>query len=192
MRRSALIFCHMPRIEFDAIPDRARAWVFIADRPVTDPAPLLHAVDEHLSQWAAHGVPLLCARDWRDDRFLVIAVDEAATGASGCSIDGLFRTIARTQSQVGADLLTSGRVAWRDLDGAIHVSPRDDFESLATAGTVTPETPVFGTLAESVGDWRTAYEQPANQSWAAGLLGAESFRHGTADEQLRDTELNSR
>jgi len=160
----------MPRTDFTALPDRARLWVFVADQPVHDPAPILNAVDAHLSQWAAHGVPLVCARDWRDERFLAIAVDEAATGASGCSIDGLFRTIARVQSQAGADLLSSGRVAWRAADGSIQVTPRAEFESLAVAGTVTAETPVFGTLAESVGDWRASFERPARESWAASLL----------------------
>ena len=160
----------MPRTEFSALPDRARLWVFAADRPVADAAPLLDAVDAHLSQWAAHGVPMVCARDWRDDRFLAIAVDEAATGASGCSIDGLFRTIGRVQSQVGADLLGSGRVAWRDASQMIHVSTRDEFESLATARMVTPETTVFETLVETVGAWRAAFERPARESWAAALL----------------------
>jgi hypothetical protein len=160
----------MPRIAFSDIHDRARLWVFAADRPVSDVTPLLAAVDAHLGQWAAHGVPLLCARDWRDDRFLAIAVDEAATGASGCSIDGLFRTISRVQSQVGADLLASGRVAWRDADGAIRVTPRGEFESLATSGTITADTPVFATLAESVGAWRSQCESPARDSWAAALL----------------------
>lgn len=160
----------MPRIDFPAIPDRARLWVFAADAPVADPSPLLDAVDQHLSQWAAHGVPLVCARDWREGRFLAIAVDEAATGASGCSIDGLFRTIGRVQQQVGADLLASGRVAWRDADGAIHVAPRSDFESRAANGDVTPDTPVFATLAESVGEWRTTFERSARESWASGLL----------------------
>ncbi len=160
----------MPRIDFSAIPDRARLWVFTADTPVADPSPLLSAVDAHLSQWAAHGVPLVCASDWRDDHFLAIAVDEAATGASGCSIDGLFRTIARLQPQLGADLLTSGRVAWRDADGAIRVSSRADFESLAATGTVTVDTPVFGTLGETVGEWRSQFETSARESWAGSLL----------------------
>lgn len=160
----------MPRIDFSAIPDRARLWVFAADAPVADPSPLLNAVDQHLQQWAAHGVPLVCARDWRDDRFLAIAVDEAATGASGCSIDGLFRTIGRVQQQLGADLLASGRVAWRDADGTIRVAPRSDFESRAASGDVTPDTPVFATLAESVGEWRMTFERPARESWASALL----------------------
>ena len=160
----------MPRTDFASLPDRARLWVFAADTPVADAAPILHAVDAHLAQWAAHGVPLVCARDWRDERFLAIAVDEAATGASGCSIDGLFRTIGRVQSQSGADFLSSGRVAWRDPDGSIHVTPRAEFESLATAGTITAATPVFGTMAETVGAWRSSFERPAGESWASVLL----------------------
>lgn len=160
----------MPRIDFSSLPDRARVWVFAADRPVADPSPVLAAVDTHLAQWAAHGVPLVCARDWRDGRFLAVAVDEAATGASGCSIDGLFRTLSRAQSQVGADLLASGRVAWRDAAGAVQVSPRNEFEALAARGDVTGDTPVFETLVETVGDWRTGFEKRAAESWVRSLL----------------------
>lgn len=160
----------MPRIDFTSIPERARLWVFASNVPVADPAPLLSAVDAHLAQWAAHGVPLVCGREWRDDRFLVIAVDEAATGASGCSIDGLFRTIGRVQSQVGADLLASGRIAWRDAHGVIRVSTRAEFESLATARTVTAETRVYETLVDSVGEYRARFERPAGESWVRALL----------------------
>jgi hypothetical protein len=162
----------MPRIDFTAIPDRARLWIFVADAPVTDPAPLLDAVDAHLSQWAAHGVPLVCARDWRDDRFLAIAVDEAATGASGCSIDGLFRTISRVQSQIGADLLASGRVAYRSTTGDIQIASRAAFETLAAERAVDANTRVYETLAETVGEWRSRYERPAGESWVRALLPA--------------------
>jgi hypothetical protein len=160
----------MPRIEFSALPDRARLWVFAADRAIAHPEPLLDAVDAHLTQWAAHGVPLVCARDWREDHFLAIAVDEAATGASGCSIDGLFRTISRVQPQVGADLLASGCVAWRDESGTIRVAPRAAFESLAADHQVKNTTPVFETLVETVGEWRKTFERPASESWVQGLL----------------------
>ena len=160
----------MPRIDFATIPDRARLWIFVADVAVADPAPLLTAIDAHLAQWAAHGVPLVCGREWRDHRFLAIAVDEAATGASGCSIDGLFRTIGRVQSQVSADLLASGRIAWRDAQGAIRVSTRAEFESLAAAGAVTAHTRVYETLVESVGEYRARFERPAEESWVRALL----------------------
>ena len=160
----------MPRIDFSSIPERARLWVFVADVPVADPAPLLQAVDAHLAQWNAHGVPLVCGRDWRDDRFLAIAVDEAATGASGCSIDGLFRTIGRVQSQINVDLLASGRVAWREPNGQIRVSTRAEFEALAASGAVDANTRVYETLVETVGEWRTRFERPAAESWVRALL----------------------
>ena len=160
----------MPRIDFSQLPDDARLWVFVADRPVADPTRVLAAVDAHLDGWAAHGVPLVCAREWRDDHFLAIGVDEKATGASGCSIDGMFRTIARAQGGLGTDFLASGRVVWRDSEGTIRVTPRADFESLAAAGTVTPETPVYETLADTVGTWRHHTTRPATTSWAASLL----------------------
>ena len=164
----------MSKIDFRDLPDTARLWIFVADRPVADAAPLLDAVDAHLEQWAAHGVPLHCARDWRDDHFLAIAVDESATGASGCSIDGLFRVIARTQPRLGADLLASGRVAWRDKAGIIRVTPRSDIEALAEAGTITPATPVYETVIDTVGAWRHHFVRPARDSWAAALLPAAS------------------
>jgi hypothetical protein len=160
----------MPRTPFSELPPRARLWVFTADRAVADAAPLLTAVDAHLSQWAAHGVPLLCSRDWRENQFLAIAVDEAATGASGCSIDGLFRTISRVQSQVGADLLASGRIAWRDAAGVIRVSTSSEFEALVASTAINAHTPVFETLVDTVGDWREHFERPAAKSWVSDLL----------------------
>jgi hypothetical protein len=156
----------------DQLPDRSRVWVFVADQPVRDATPLLNAVDAHLADWKAHGMPLLCARAWQDDRVLVVAVDEAATGASGCSIDGLFRAIGRVQGQVGADLLASGRVVWRGADSALNVAMRAEFERRATAGEITAVTPVLDTLAETLGAWRQTGEAPAGDSWVRTLLPA--------------------
>jgi hypothetical protein len=160
----------MPRINFADLPDTARLWIFTADRPVVAPDVLLSAVDAHLAQWAAHGTPLTCARDWRDDHFLAIAVDTSQAGASGCSIDGLFRTISRVQSQVGADLLGSGRVAWRDGQGTVRISSRAEFDALFANGTITASTHVMNTLAESVAEWREQFEQPLNESWVKALV----------------------
>jgi hypothetical protein len=159
----------MPRTDLSALPDTARLWIFTAERPIpaTAQETLLREVDAYLETWAAHGAPLICARDLRERRFLAIAVDEAATGASGCSIDGLFRTLARVQPSLGVDLLSSGRIAWRSQDRQVM---RDDFEALAVQGVIAPGTPVFNTLAETVGAWRHAFEQPAHESWVRELL----------------------
>jgi hypothetical protein len=162
----------MPRVDFRSLPDDARVWVFAADRPVTGPAAerLLGEVDGFLDGWAAHGQPLTCARDWREDRLLAIAVDQRDAHASGCSVDGLFRILGSLQATIGASLLGGGRVLYRDASGAVRTVSRDEFGTLATQGTVTGETPVFDATVSTAGAWRERLEKPAAESWHAALL----------------------
>jgi hypothetical protein len=157
----------MPIVPFDTLPDSARVWVFGAASPVTGDAAsrVMRAVDEHLAQWRAHGVPLVCARDWREDRFLAIAVDEAATDASGCSIDALFHVLQDIEEELDLSLVPSGLVYWRDASGQVVSGERAIFRTAASAGQVGPDTPVFDTLIGTVGEWRTRFERSAGESW---------------------------
>ena len=162
----------MPVVHFDALPESARVWVFGAAAPVTGAAAqsLLATVDGHLATWRAHGAPLVCARAWRDDRFLVIGVDEAATGATGCSIDGLFHVLRDLESLVGTTLVGGGTVYWRDAAGAVVSGARPVFCEAAAGGAVVPETHVFVTTVTSVGAYRAGFEKAAADSWHGKLL----------------------
>ena len=161
----------MPIVPFTSLPGSARVWVFGSDRPVQGAAAdsLLAAVDQFLAQWRAHGVPLHCARDWREDRFLAIGVDVTQENASGCSIDGLFRTLQSFERELGARLLGGGRVFYR-TNGNTAVASRDEFETLIGSGEVTRDTPVFDTSLTTAADWRTRFEQPAGEAWTAALF----------------------
>ena len=162
----------MPVVGFDALPDEARAWVFGAAAPVVGAAAqsLLLTVDTHLADWRAHGAPLVCAREWRDDRFLVIGVDEAATDATGCSIDGLFHVLRDIESLVGTTLVGGGTVYWRDTAGAVVSGARPVFREAAAGGAVVPETHVFDTTITTVGAYRAGFERAAVDSWHGKLL----------------------
>src|SRR6185436_14765549 len=100
----------MPMTSFDTLPDDARVWVFGTDAPVddVDAKRLLAAAEGFLVAWKAHGHPLTSAREWRDDRFLVVGVDQRTEGASGCSIDGLFRTLKGLEEAIGTSLVGGG------------------------------------------------------------------------------------
>jgi hypothetical protein len=147
-------------------------WVFSAAAELSADASgrLLDAVDDFLSQWNAHGSPLVCARDWRDDRFLAIGVDQSTAGASGCSIDGLFRTLARLEPELGTTMLGGGRVYYRDSQGGVNVATRPAFNQLARDGQVGPDTSVFDTSVTSASAWREAFERPVRESWHAQLI----------------------
>jgi hypothetical protein len=162
----------MPLVPFSALPDDARLWVFAAAAPLddVDEQKLLAAVDGYLLQWKAHGHPLTAARDWRDERFLAIAVDQRTEGASGCSIDGLFRTLQGLERAIGTTLVAGGLVFFRDSLGLVHALSREDFELLARKGNASVATPVFDTTVATVGDYRTRFERAAGESWHRTLL----------------------
>jgi hypothetical protein len=162
----------MPRVSFDELPADARVWVFGAANELDAAASdrLLDAVDDFLAQWNAHGSPLVCGRAWRDDRFLAIGVDQSTAGASGCSIDGLFRTLARLEPELGTKLLGAGRVYYRDAAGQVRAATRAVFAELARSGGVSPDTPVFDTALTTAASWRERFERPARESWHAELM----------------------
>ena len=165
----------MPIVPFSQLPDSARVWVFASDRELSGAVAdsLLAAVDQFLSQWKAHGVPLRSARDWRDDRFLAVGVDVNEENASGCSIDGLFRTLQQLQRVIGAQLVGGGRVFVRSDEGVEMMSREDLVQRIANGG-VTKETAVFDTSLTDAGSWRERFELPAGRAWTSKLFGGAS------------------
>jgi hypothetical protein len=156
----------MPLIEFDALPDEARVWVFAASDDLTPDRAgvLIGAVDAYLAGWRAHGEPLTSARDWRDGRFLAVGVDQSTAGASGCSIDALFRILHGLQPSLGTTLLGGGRVFYRDRAGQVRVTERAELARLTAAGELGEETPVFDTAVTTAGEYRRRFERPLRES----------------------------
>jgi hypothetical protein len=162
----------MPLAQIQDLPNHSRTWVFGADRDLGDGATdlLLREADRFLSQWHAHGAPLTAARDWRDKRFLTVAVDQSTAGASGCSIDGLYRSLKALEPRLGASLLTSGLVFYRDSKGHVQSVDRESFSELGGKGKIAPDTRVFDPTVTSLGEWRARFELNAEDSWHAKLI----------------------
>ena len=159
----------MPRILFAELPDQARVWIFAADRPMDDreQVVILAATDEFLDGWAAHGTSLTCARDLRYGQFLLIAVDEAATDASGCSVDAMVHNLKRLERELDLRLVDHSSVQYR-ADGAVRRLARAEFAELVAAGDIGPQTTVFNNTVPTVGDVRAGrWETSASESWHA-------------------------
>lgn len=160
----------MPRIPFDQLPDDARIWIFGASDPISadGETDLLSSVDGWLDQWHAHGEPLTCAREWSHGRFLVIGVDQRSAGASGCSIDALFRVLQQVQGTLSTTFLGGGRVFYRNAEDQIICAA--DRAQFAAASGLTADTRVFDTSLLSAGEFRTGFERPLGTSWHRELL----------------------
>ena len=162
----------MTMVSFDALPDDARVWVFGAGSALDDEstARMLDEVDAWLAQWQAHGQPLTSAREWRDGRFLAVGVDQSMAGASGCSIDALFRILRELELRSGTTLLAGGRVFFRDGAGEVQCVDRPTFAERVRNGAVGDDTPVFDTTVTQASAYRRHFERPMQASWHAQLV----------------------
>ncbi len=161
---------------FETLPDSSRTWVYGASANLDADAAaiLLQHVDAYLESWKAHGAPLVSGRDWSENRFLTVAVDQEREGASGCSIDGLFRTLKSIEPEVGAQLVTSGLIYYRGGDGKVNAVTRDEFTASSGAGTIDGDTEVFDTSVTTLGEWRGRFVSRAADSWHRSLMASRA------------------
>lgn len=156
-----------------ALPGTSRVWCFGASARPSDEAmaALRGSLERFLVSWTAHRADLRAGFGWLHDRFLVVAVDETDTQASGCSIDALTGEIRRLEQAAGVDLLDAAPVWYRDDGGDVRSVTRDEFRRLAERGEVGPDTLVFDLTAPTLEDVRTGgWEVEAGRSWHARLL----------------------
>ena len=161
----------MAVVPIEDLPDTSRTWVFGSDRSLDEARSktLMAEVDRFLPQWKAHGAELTVGRNWKDGRFLTVAVDQSTAGASGCSIDGLFRALKSLEAKLRASMVTSGLIFYRDEKGVVQSVDRGEFTALATAGKVGANTRVFDPTVTSLGEWRARFELDLKDSWHARL-----------------------
>jgi hypothetical protein len=166
----------MPVVPFENLPDSSRVWVFGSDRPLTEESTtaLLKAVETFLVDWKAHGTPLTAASQFRDERFLIVAVDQSTAGASGCSIDGLFRVLKSLEQRIGASMVGGGRVFYRGRTGTVQSAARDEIPSLVSSAAISKDTVVFDTAITDLGDFRARFEKRAKESWIRDLMPADN------------------
>lgn len=165
----------MTLTDFSELPGSARLWCFGTDRPPgsRETARLLDEMRLFLRDWTAHRESLVAAYDWRCQRFLLVAVDESAAPASGCSIDALLRDLKGLEEELDLRLTDGSPVWFRDPEdeGRIRCVGRPEFRDLASRGRVGPRTTVFDLTVDRVAELRAGnWELPAASSWHARLL----------------------
>jgi hypothetical protein len=148
------------------LSDESKVWIFQANRliAVTEQQNIATDVADFLNTWTAHNVDLLAASVLLHDLVLVIAVEEAVTGASGCSIDKLFRFVKQLEVKYGVHFFDRMRVAYK-LKEDIAESSVADFEKLIEENIVSENTLVLNTLLQDLKSVRHHLFIPLKESW---------------------------
>lgn len=162
-------------IPFDQLPATSRLWIFPFDRTLSEAEmmQLRTEVSGFLGQWTAHNEALRAGCDLRYGRFLMVATDEAAAKASGCSIDELYRRIRMLGESFGIGFMNNLAIQFRDTSGNIATADRAAFAKLGKSGDITENTIVFDNSITSLGALEK-WEVPARESWHMGLIGHRS------------------
>lgn len=143
---------------FENLSAESKVWIYTANRSFTseDKDIIADAMGQFLPQWAAHGNSLYGDYSIQKDRFLILAVDETKSGASGCSIDSSVRFIKDLGAHLKIDFFNR-MIMIIEKEGVletVHVSDLKQF----------PEATVFNPMITNLADLRTKWEVKVAES----------------------------
>ncbi len=158
-------------VAFDHLPPRARVWIYQASRPLSEEElmPLLPRLAAFAEEWTSHGRQLAASAQFLHRQFLVIGLDEAVAGASGCSIDASVRFVRELEQQLGVELLEKSQMAFL-TDGQLRLLTRRDLRAAIAAGEIKSETPYFNNTLTTKSELTTSWPAPAGQTWLASYF----------------------
>jgi hypothetical protein len=104
------------------------------------------------------------------NRFIVIAADERVAGVSGCGIDSSVAFMKKIEAQFNVILLDKLNLAYHTAENKVGVNSMMDFQNKIADGGIHSQTIVFNNLVETLGELRTSWEIPLEQSWHKQLL----------------------
>jgi hypothetical protein len=159
-------------IPFDKIDNSSRIWIYQADRKFNSEETniISKALAAFTEGWLVHGSPMKASFDIRYNQFVILAADEAANAASGCSIDDSVRTFKKLGAELNIDFFDRTRVAFRKNEDEVFTLASSELKASLTQGLWSADTPVFNNLVDTKGDLTEGWTIPAGKSWLKRYL----------------------
>ena len=158
-------------VPFNNLPDTSRIWIYQANRKFSEEesGEIKEALGNFIEEWTSHGRGLQAGFDLRYNRFIIIALDQSAAAASGCSIDASVHFIQSLEQKYGVDLMDKMNVTFRQGDHVTHKS-LSDFKRMAKDKAVSSNTIVFNNLVTNISEYKDHWEVPARESWHSRFM----------------------
>jgi hypothetical protein len=137
-------------IPFDNLSPQAKIWIYSSPRNFSDLeyAKMIEIIHHFVENWESHQQKLQASYQILDRRFIILAVDESVTKASGCSIDKSVEIIRQLSAILEVDLFD--RLSINYTKGQEWQSCKtQDLKNKVMQQEFTNETLVFNTLAQS-------------------------------------------
>ncbi len=159
-------------INFEKMPLSARLWVYQAERTLTkeEKTAFEEATTLFINQWTAHQATLNASFCIKYNRFLVVAVDESATHASGCSIDKLTHFLQHLQNEFKMQLLDRLQLAFleenlENQEGKIITFALKDVKNALENGEIKAKTLFFNNSINTLEGFQNEWLVSIENSW---------------------------
>ena len=153
-------------VAFDTLPETSRVWIYQCSRGFSaeEVLDVKNELDAFVAEWTAHGSDLRAGYEIRYNRFIILALDQSLTTASGCSIDASVHFIQRLEKKFNVELLDKMNVSYKQGEFVAY-KPLLEFKKMAKEKAVSPNTIVFNNLVTNKGEYQEHWEVPASESW---------------------------
>jgi len=154
------------------ISENSRIWIYQGNRLLNseEEQKIQQKLNDFTSQWLAHGHSLAAQGEIRHHQFIILSVDEALVGATGCSIDKSVYLIKEIERDFNLDLFDRFRITYRDGENVINCS-KSEFEDLLKKGEVNSNTIVFNNMIPTRKELNTLWEVAMKDSWHGQVFG---------------------
>jgi len=158
-------------VDFNTLPSTARVWIYQAHRTLARHE--VEQIDEKLkhfiSNWKRHGDDLKASFQIKYNQFIILAVDEAYTATSGCSIDASVHLLRTLEKEFDIDLFNKMNVSFKNGENINTISLKE-FKEYAKQKKITNHTVVFNNMVKTKAGLESEWQVEANQSWHAKYL----------------------
>lgn len=153
-------------VPFSHLPANARLWIYGINKTLNEQerSAIKEDLTAFLTQWTAHQQSLEASFLIPYDAFIVIALNENKTTASGCSIDTSIHFLQQLEKKYSIALFDRMQVAIKHSD-TIERHSLAAFKEQVKVGICTKETVVFNNLVNTKEAFESSWETPAYLSW---------------------------
>lgn len=129
----------------------SRVWVYKSNRKLTSPEQtfIREELDIFIPQWASHGNKLFGGAEVVEDWFVVLAVDETQSMASGCSIDTSVQFMKAVGNELNVDFFNRMQV----LIDAGGEKKQVHFSEIGNHPDAKLYNPLVASLSEYSSNW---------------------------------------
>lgn len=158
-------------VPIDELSSGSRIWIYQADRQLSEDEikVISEASTNFCSGWKAHNQTLSASFTIKYDRFVIIAVDEEAAKASGCSIDSSVHFITQLGNQLSIDFLNRSQIAFL-IGNEVKIYPLVTIKEKIAEGEVKADDLIFNNNILYKNELNTSWLVPVKQSWAKKYL----------------------